>query len=62
MLNSKNYNTYVYQFIREHGGWDHWDMVLVEKYNASDKLDARARERYWIEQLHAELNKKSTRV
>ncbi len=28
--NSKRYNSYVYQFIREHGGWDAWSMILVK--------------------------------
>ena len=60
--NSKNienlrFNIYVYQIIRENGGWNNWDMVEVEKYNALDKLDAHKRERYWIETLDAKLNK-----
>lgn len=55
--NNKLYNLYVYQFIREHDGWDNWDMVEIEKYNATDKLNAGKRERYWIEQLQATLNK-----
>lgn len=57
-INDKKYNYYIYQFVREHNGWDNWDMVEVEKFNAIDKLDAHKRERYWIEQLHATLNKK----
>ena len=56
-INDKIYNNYVYQFIRENGNWDNWDMVEVEKYDATDKLDAHKRERYWIEQLKATLNK-----
>jgi len=56
-LNSKDYNCYVYQFIRENGGWDNWSMIEVEKYNATDKLDAGKKERYWIETLEAKLNK-----
>jgi len=56
-INNKKYNIYVYQFIREHNGWDNWDMIEVEKYNAIDKLDASKKERYWIETLQATLNK-----
>jgi hypothetical protein len=52
----KQHNIYLYKFIREHNGWDNWEMVEVEKYNAIDKLDAGKRERYWIEQLQAKLN------
>ena len=53
----KNCNAYVYQFITENGKWDNWDMIEIEKYNATDKLDAGKRERYWIETLGAKLNK-----
>ena len=56
-INDKDYNIYVYQFIREHGGWINFDMIEVEKYNAIDKLDACKRERFCIEQLKSTLNK-----
>ena len=34
--NDAKYNRYVYQFIREHGGFDAWDLEIIEevKYNA----------------------------
>lgn len=53
---SKLYNFNVYQFIRANEGWDNWDMIEVEKYNAIDGYDAKKRERYWIEELKASLN------
>ena len=56
-INDKNYNLYIYQFIREHNGWENWDMIEIEKYKAIDKLDASKKERYWIETLQATLNK-----
>jgi len=31
--NDKEYNYHVYQFIREHGGWLNWSMILIEKLN-----------------------------
>jgi hypothetical protein len=54
---SKSYNYYVYQFIRNNMGWDNWNMVEIEKYNAVDSNDASKRERYWIEYYNANLNK-----
>jgi hypothetical protein len=54
--NGKHYNLKVYQYIRENGGWDNWDMVEVEKYNAEDKQDLHSRERFWFEELGATLN------
>ena len=57
-INEKNkiHNLNVYQFIRENGGWDNWDMIEIERYNAIDGYDATKRERYWIEELKATLN------
>jgi len=54
---NKGYNSNLYQFIRDNGGWDNWDMVLVEKYPCDDRLELLKRERYWIEELNASLNK-----
>ena len=48
---------YVYQFIRSNNGWDNWSMIEIERYNATDKQDLHKRERYWIEELKASLNK-----
>jgi predicted GIY-YIG superfamily endonuclease len=52
----KKYYLYVYEFIREHGNFENWEMVLIENYDAKDNLDLRKRERYWKEELHASLN------
>lgn len=52
----KEYNYYVYQFIRDNGGWDNWDMVELEKYPCSDFNEMFKRERYWMETLGATLN------
>jgi hypothetical protein len=54
--NSKNHNFPVYIFIRNNGGWDNWDMILIEDYPCENKLQAEQRERYWIETLNANLN------
>ncbi len=54
--NNKKHNYNVYQFIREKGGWDNWDMIEIEKFNATDSNDACKKERYYIELLNANLN------
>lgn len=54
--NSKSYNYYVYQIIRNNGGFENWDIIEVEKYNAIDSNDSLKRERYWIEFYKANLN------
>lgn len=55
--NSKHYNLLVYKTIRENGDWNNWSMIEIEKYNCNDLNEALARERYWIEELKADLNK-----
>lgn len=54
--NSKKYHLNVYKFIREHGNWENWDMVMIEQFECSNKLQLHKRERYWIEVLDAKLN------
>ena len=54
---NREYNYYKYKFIRENGGWDNWCIVPVEEYPCENVNQARIRERYWIEELKAELNK-----
>ena len=49
-------NYKVYQFIRNNGDWDNWDMILIEEYSCGNKLQATQRERHWIETLNATLN------
>ena len=54
--NSKHYDRYIYQFLRENGGWDNWDMILIETTKCENGLEARKKEREHIEQLNASLN------
>ena len=54
--NRKGYNTHIYQFIREHGGFDNWELVPIEVYPCESKTELIIRERYWFEKLGASLN------
>ena len=54
--NNKSYNIYVYQFLRNNGGWNNFQMIEIEKYPCNDSNEAGARERYWYEQLNSTLN------
>ena len=47
--NDRAYNFKVYQVIRDNGGWDNWDFVIIEKYPCKDKIEKEIRERYWVE-------------
>ena len=54
---SKDYNIYLYQFIRKTGGWDDWSMIEIEKYPCNDVNEALKRERYNLELYNATLNR-----
>ena len=57
--NREGYNRYVYRFVREHGGWDAWSMILVKKYpHVVDNQELLKKERKWITRLKATLNQK----
>jgi len=55
---NKEYNYKKSKFIRDHGGWENWEMILIEYYSATDNLDLRKRERYWFDELNSNLNMK----
>ena len=47
----------VYKHLNEIG-WEHVDIVLIEKVDCDNEKEVKERERYWIEELEATLNKK----
>ena len=56
----KTKNFKLYQFINSNGGWDNWDMIEIEKFPCMDSNEKRRRERYWMEELKAELNMRNS--
>ena len=54
--NDKEHFYRKYKYIRDNGGWDKWEMILIEKYPCKDEQEALARERYWKRELNATLN------
>ena len=56
-VNVKDYNYNVYKFIREHGDWQNWSMILIEQRACGSKLEAAAIEREHYGKLRATLNK-----
>ena len=55
-VNGRDYDLKVYKFIRENGGWENWDMVLIETLKCENVLEARAKERKLIEKMTPSLN------
>lgn len=60
--NSKDYNYKVYQFIREHGGWDNWTMLQLEESPCKNNQELRLREREIFDILRPTLNSYSPTV
>lgn len=56
-VNAKAHNYYVYQFIRDHDGFDNWDLYALEEVKYDNKIDLHKKEREWIEKLKPKLNK-----
>ena len=55
----KGHNEKKYQYIRDNGGWNEWNMIEIEKYpECNDSNEARVREEYWRCHFNAQLNSK----
>ena len=58
-INVKNsaHNYKLYKFIRDNGGWENWEMVMLEQYpECSSKIQKLIREREVADRLGAKLN------
>ena len=55
-IKKKCHNNKKYQYIRDNGGWDCFNMVEIEKYPCIDGNEARAREEYWRSFYNSKLN------
>jgi len=53
-VNSINYK--LYKLINENGGWENFDMVVIETFKCENGNEAYARERYWYESLNSNMN------
>ncbi len=52
----RNHNYPVYQHIRANGGWDEWDMRVLEQVHCESREELELRERHWYDQLKPTLN------
>ena len=53
---SRAYNLKNYKFIREHGGWCNWSMVLIKYFPCDNKRELEAQERVQLELNGGSLN------
>ena len=47
--NNRHYNYPVYCFIREHGGWDNWNMIVIDSDECMDKTELNCAEQFYID-------------
>jgi len=52
----KKYNCKVYQYIRNNGVWENWDMIVLQTVKYNEKYELRKNEREEIEKLKPTLN------
>ncbi len=57
--NDNHYNIKIYKFIREHGGWDNWEMVELYKYPCNSKEELEIEERNAWEKYDSQLNSRT---
>jgi len=55
-IKSPNHNFRLYQVIRQHNGWDNWNMEIVNFFNCKDSYEARQKEQEYFVLLKATLN------
>jgi hypothetical protein len=53
---AKGFNQFVYRFIRDHGGFENWQLLVHEHLAVKDDVAARLRERFWCEHYKSTLN------
>ena len=47
--NNKAYNLPVYQYIRENGGWQNWELLVIERLEFEFRFELQDRERFHME-------------
>jgi hypothetical protein len=56
MIETETSITKVYKFIRSHGGWDNWNMIILANYTCKNRGHASRLEWYWWNKIGGSLN------
>jgi predicted GIY-YIG superfamily endonuclease len=54
--NSETYNSKIYKFIREHGGFNKWEFEIIVEQKCKDKKELEKMERKYMEENNSTLN------
>jgi hypothetical protein len=55
--NDNGYNYFIYQYIRQNGGWDQFTKDIIHECEVKDKTEQRMIEQEWINKNECKLNK-----
>lgn len=55
-VKNKSYNNNLYKYMRKFGGYDNWEMSILEEFYAPDRKDAEIIEQSYIDKLKPSLN------
>ena len=55
-IKSTNYKCKLYEVIRNNGGWNNWQMEIINIFNCADHYEARKKEQEYFISLNATLN------
>tara|TARA_R110001592_G_scaffold12280_2_gene58897 strand:+ start:537 stop:1139 length:603 start_codon:yes stop_codon:yes gene_type:complete len=56
----KEYNRYVYKFIRDNGSWSNWCMIELHKYSCNDRRELESEENRVMNELQSQLNSRKS--
>ena len=49
--NNKEHHHKIYEYIRNNGGWESFQMILIENFKCNDSNELRAREQHFINEF-----------
>ena len=52
----QKHDMFLYKFIRDHGGFNNWEMVMIEQFSCDTKMQKDRKEREYVENLKPKLN------
>ncbi len=61
-LSNHNYNYKVYQFIRDNGNWENWEMIIIDTIECETRKDAHIKENEYMVGLNATLNSRKAPI
>ena len=55
-IDNNKHHQLVYQTIRNNGGWDEWNIAILEELKDTTRIQSQIKEQEWIDKLQSNLN------